>query len=53
MKCCISQSPYELELNDGQFRVYHEVEIVENVVSFTHVQVDIVRILAPSAYKSV
>ena len=45
--------PYELELNDGQFRVHHEVEIVKNVISFAHVQVENVRILAPSAYKSV
>ena len=50
MKWCISQLPYELELNDGQFRVHHELEIVKNVVSFAHVQVENVRILA---YKSV
>ena len=39
----------ELELNGVQFRVHHEVEIVKNVVSFAHVQVVNVRILAPSA----
>ena len=50
MKWCISQYPYELELNDGQFRVHHEVEIVKNVVSFAHAQVKNVWILAPSAY---
>ena len=42
--------PYELELNDGQFRVHHEVEIVKNVVSFAHAQVDFALIFAPSAY---
>ena len=39
-----------LELNGEQFRVYHEVEIVKNVVSFAHAQVDFALILAPSAY---
>ena len=42
--------PCELELNGEQFRVYHEVEIVKNVDSFAHTQVDFALILAPSAY---
>ena len=50
MKWCISQLPCELELNGEQFRVHHEVEIVKNVVSFAHEQVDFALILAPSAY---
>ena len=50
MKWCISQYPCELELNGVQFRVHHEVEIVKNIVSFTHAQVDFALILAPSAY---
>ena len=40
----------ELELNGEQFRVHHEVEIVKNVDSFAHTQVDFALILAPSAY---
>ena len=42
--------PCELELNGEQFRVHHEVEIVKNVVSFAHAQVDFALIFAPSAY---
>ena len=49
MKWCISQWPCELELNGEQFKVHHEVEIVKNVVSFAHAQVDFALILAPSA----
>ena len=36
-----------------QFRVHHEVEIVKNVVSFAHTQVDFALILAPSAWNLV
>ena len=53
MKWCISQWLCELELNGDQFRVHHEVEIVKNVVSFAHAQVDFALILAYNQYDKI
>ena len=43
----------ELELNGEQFRVHHEVEIVKNVVSFAHAQIDFALILAYNQYDKI
>ena len=41
------------EQNGEQFRVHHEVEIVKNVISFAHVQVDFALILAYNQYDKI
>ena len=43
----------KLELNDGQFRVHHEVEIVKNFVSFAHVQVEIKHLQHTNQYDKI
>ena len=53
MKWFKSQYPCELELNGEQFRVHHAVEIVKNVVSFAHAQVDFALILAYNQYDKI
>ena len=50
---CMLKLTQSLELNGEQFRVHHEVEIVKNVVSFAHAQVDFALILAYNQYDKI